>query len=315
MYAIAIDVGSTYVRSGLINLKGEIVYSFKMPSKAVLSEGEIIALINAAVRKCAGAADGPVLGVGIGFPGIVENNVILGGADNLPGFHNVDLGALIADSTGLNVLVDNDANMMAWGELQFGAGKNCSDAVFLTIGTGIGGSALINNKLYGGYRNKGMEFGHIIINFDGPPCSCGGNGCFEAYASIKALIRDYARLTGRKVSEINGKIITHNYLAGEAAAVEVMNLHFHYMAAGITSLINIFSPQKVIIGGGVSDSGSFYVREISKRVAERAMPDAFSDSEIVSSQMGNESCLLGCASRVFSTPVLLQSNEVGLSQK
>ncbi|MCF3110020.1 ROK family protein [Niabella sp. CC-SYL272] len=308
MYAIAIDVGSTYVRCGLVNLKGEILYSFKMPSRDILSEGEIIALINAAVRKCAGAAGGQILGVGVGFPGIVENNVILGGADNLPGFHHVDLGALIAASTGLNVVVDNDANMMAWGEIQFGAGKNCSDAVFLTVGAGIGGSAVINNKLYGGYRNKGMEFGHIIINFDGPLCSCGSRGCFEAYASIKALIRDYAKLTGKASSGLNGRMITHHYLSGEAAAVEVMEQHLHYMSIGVTSLINIFSPQKLIIGGGVSGADSFYAQEISRRVAGRAMPDTFSNAMIVHSQMENEACLLGCASRVFSTPMLLQSN-------
>lgn len=308
MYAIAIDVGSTYVRCGLINLKGAITYSFKMPSRDILSEGEIIALINAAVRKCAAVTESQILGVGIGFPGIVENNVILGGADNLPGFSNVDLGALIAASTGLNVIVDNDANMMAWGEMQFGAGKNCSDAVFLTVGTGIGGSAVINNRLYGGYRNKGMEFGHIIINFDGPPCSCGGRGCFEAYASIKTLIRDYAQQTGQDISVLNGRIITRNYLAGEAAAVEVMERHLDCMAAGVTSLINIFSPQKLIIGGGVSGSDGFYVPEINRRVAERAMADAFSSSVIVPARMGNEACLMGCASRVFSTPMLLQSN-------
>ena len=308
MYAIAIDVGSTYLRCGLINLKGEISYSFKMPSKDVLSEGEIIALINVAVRKCAGAADGLILGVGIGFPGIVENNVILGGADNLPGFHHVNLGALITESTGLNVVVDNDANMMAWGEMQFGAGKNCSDAIFLTLGTGIGGSAVVNNKLYGGYRNKGMEFGHIIINFDGPPCSCGSRGCFEAYASIRALIQDYARLTGINPSDLSRKIITANYFAGEAGAVEVMERHLDYMAIGITSLINIFSPQKLIIGGGIPDAGNFYEQEISRRVARRAMPDTFSSSMIVRSEMGSEACLLGCASRVFTTPMLLQSN-------
>jgi len=310
MYAIAIDVGSTYLRCGLISLKGEITYSFKMPSKDVLSEGEIIALINVAVRKCAGATNGSILGVGIGFPGIVENNVILGGADNLPGFHHVNLGAVIAASTGLHVIVDNDANMMAWGEMQFGAGKNCSDAVFLSLGTGIGGSAIINNKLYGGYRNKGTEFGHIIINFDGPSCSCGGRGCFEAYASIKALIQDYSGLKGTDTSEVNRELITAQYLSGEAAAVEVLERHFEYMAVGITSLIHIFSPQKMIIGGGLSDGTGFYEKEISRRVAKRVMPDVFTNSMIVRAGMGNEACLLGCASRVFATPMLLSSNEL-----
>ncbi len=310
MYAIAVDVGSTYVRCGLVNPDGNIIYSFRMPSKDVLTEGEIIALINAAIRKCAGVADRQVLGVGIGFPGIVEHNIILGRADNLPGFNNVNLGELIHSSTGLNVVVDNDANMMAWGEMKYGAGKDCSDVVFLTIGAGIGGSAFIDHKPYGGYRNKGTEFGHIVINFDGPACSCGSNGCFEAYASARALIKDYALMTGKTAAELNGKIITKNYVDGEAAAIDVMNRHFNYVAVGITSLINIFSPQKLVIGGGVSDAGSFYVQEIRQRVAKRMMPDTFDSAAIVHSQMANEACLLGCASQVFSTPLLLQSNTI-----
>ncbi|ANH80506.1 sugar kinase [Niabella ginsenosidivorans] len=308
MYAIAIDVGSTFIKCGLINVKGEIVYTFKMPSRDILTEGEIIALINAAVRKCASQAEKQVLGIGIGFPGIVENNIIVGGADNLPGFRNVNLGAIVAASTGLNVIVDNDANMMAWGEMQYGSGKNCSDVVFLTVGTGIGGCLVINNKLYGGFRNTGAELGHIVINFNGPECSCGGRGCFEAYASVKALIRDYAALTGISPADLNRKLLIKNYLLGEEAAITAMKQHFNYMSVGIASLVNIFSPQKVIIGGGIAEAGDFYVPEITRRVLQKAMPDTSSHTVIVRAQTGDNACLLGCASRVFSTPVLFQSN-------
>lgn len=309
MYAIAVDVGSTNIRCGLVNLKGEILYSFLMPSRDILTEGEIIALINAGIRKCAQVKADQILGVGIAFPGVIEHNVILGGVDNLPGFNRVDLGAIITASTGYRVVVENDAKMKAWGEMQFGAGQNCSDAVFLTIGTGIGGCVVINNKLYGGYRDKGMEFGHIVINFDGPSCTCGGNGCFEAYASIKALIRDYAALTGR--AAVTGKEILSSYLAGEPEATKVMDLHFDYMAIGVTSLINIFSPQKLILVGGIAQAGNFYIDEVSRRVGKRVMPDTFSSSIIVSSRTGNDAGLLGCASRVFATPMVLHSSGTG----
>ena len=308
MYAIAIDVGSTFIKCSLINVQGQMRYSFKMPSKDVLTEGEIIALINAAVRKCASQTGKQVLGIGIGFPGIVENNIIVGGADNLPGFRNVDLGAIVAASTGLNVMVDNDANMMAWGEMQYGSGKNCSDVVFLTVGTGIGGCLVINNKLYGGFRNTGAELGHIVINFNGPECSCGGRGCFEAYASTKALIRDYAALSGMPASGLDRKIVIKNYLSGDGNAIRAMEAHFNYLSVGIASLVNIFSPQKVIIGGGIAEAGNFYVDEIAKRVLQKAMPDTSSHTVVVRAQTGDNACLLGCASRVFSTLVLFQSN-------
>jgi glucokinase len=308
MYAIAINVGSTFLKCALINIKGDIIYSFQMPSQNVLSEGEMIALINAAIRKCASHAGNYVLGIGIGFPGIIENNVIVGGADNLPGFKNVDLSAIISASTGLNVVVDNDANMMAWGELQYGAGKNCSDVVFLTVGTGIGGGLVINNKLYGGYSNRGSELGHIIINFDGPSCTCGGKGCFEAYASMRALIKEYAGLTGISSSNLSGEIITRNFLAGEPCAVETMERHFDYMSIGVASLINIFSPQKVIIGGGIANGNPFYVAEISKRTKLKAMSVAISNTVVVNAETGNNAALLGCAGRIFSAPVLMRSN-------
>ncbi|WP_017258519.1 ROK family protein [Pedobacter arcticus] len=298
-YAIGIDVGGTALKCGLVDIDGEIIYSFLMPSNDAFTEGEVIALINAAIRKCANHAPGPIVGVGIGFPGIVENGVILGGADNLPGFTNFNLKNSIYSSTGLEVIINNDANMMAWGETMYGAGKGCSDVVFLTVGTGIGGSLVINNQLYGGFRNRGTEMGHMIIKHDGIKCNCGSIGCLEAYASVTALVENYAKLTNQDPATVNGKLITKKYLEHEVEAVQVMQSHFDYLATGVISLINIFSPQKVIIGGGISASGSFYIEEIKKRVYKKVMTDTISNTEIVAAALENNAGLLGCAGLVF----------------
>src|SRR5690606_23747873 len=112
--------------------------------------------------------------------------------------------------------------MMAWGETKYGAGKKCSDVVFLTIGTGIGGSLVINNQLYGGFRNRGTEIGHIIIKHDGIKCACGSFGCLEAYASVTSLIANYAKLMGQRPDTLTGKIIIQQYLNHHPVAVEVM---------------------------------------------------------------------------------------------
>lgn len=297
LYSIGIDVGGSSLKCGLVSSKGEIIYSFNMPLLDVYTTDEVIALINAAIRKCVDHRDYKILGVGLGFPGIVYNNVVIGGADNLPGFLNIPIGEIITASTGLPVIANNDANMMAWGEKIYGAGKDVSDAVFLTIGTGIGGSLIINNELYGGYKNHGTELGHVIINYNGEECSCGSKGCLEAYASVSALIKDYKNLTG-KVS--NGKKIIDAYLKKEPAAVETLEKHFDYLAVGITSYINVFSPQKLIIGGGISESGEFYINNIKKRVAKLAMPDTIKHTQILRAKLGNQAGLLGCAASVFT---------------
>lgn len=297
LYSIGIDVGGSSLKCGLVNNKGEIIYSFIMPLLNVYTADEVIALINAAIRKCVNHTDHKILGVGLGFPGIVYKNIVIGGADNLPGFVNIAIGDIITASTGLPVVANNDANMMAWGEKTYGAGKNVSDAVFLTIGTGIGGSLILNDELYGGYQNHGTELGHIIINYNGKNCSCGAKGCLEAYASVSALINDYKECTGEIA---NGKKIISAYLKKEPAAVKVLEDHFDYLSAGITGYINVFSPQKLIIGGGISESGEFYINKIKERVASMAMPDTIKNTQILRAELGNKAGLLGCAASVFT---------------
>ncbi|MNX79021.1 glucokinase [Pedobacter sp. ok626] len=299
-YAIGIDVGGSSLKCGLVSNTGEVIYSFLFPLNNIVTEGEVIALINAAIRKCVEHAPEKVIGVGIGFPGIVDQNVVIGGADNLPGFENLDLGKIIAASTSLKVVIDNDANMMGWGELVYGAAGDCTDVVFLTIGTGIGGGLIIDGKLYGGYKNRGTELGHITIQHGGIACSCGSSGCFEAYASVSALIKDYALLHGTDTEGITGKMIVDNYLAKEQKAVSAMQKHFDYMATGIASYVNVFSPQKVVLGGGITESGKFYIEEIKSRVMEKVMPGTSQYTHIVAAKLGNQAGLLGCAARVFS---------------
>jgi len=299
-YAIGIDVGGSSLKCGLADNTGKVIYSFLFPLNNILTEGEVIALIHAAIRKCIAQAPEKVTGIGIGFPGIVDQNIVIGGADNLPGFENLDLGKIISGSTSLNVVIDNDANMMGWGELIYGAAVNCTDVVFITVGTGIGGGLIVDGKLYGGYKNRGTELGHITVKHNGIKCSCGASGCFEAYASVTALIQEYAGLHGADIEGITGKMIVDNYIAKEPKAIQAMLNHFDYMATGIASLVNIFSPQKVVLGGGISEAGQFYIDEISSRVMKKAMPGTVQYTDIVAAKLGNQAGLLGCAARVFS---------------
>lgn len=298
-YAIGIDIGGTSLKCGVVNELGEILFSFIVSLKEAKTEEEIINLIVKAITQCTDQLNEPIVGIGIGFPGLIENDVIVGGGVNLPGFEQLPLGKILNDRTGYNVVIDNDANLMGLAEVIYGSAKDSEDAIFLTIGTGIGGAIMINKKLFGGYHNRGAELGHTVIQYNGIQCACGGHGCLETYASVTALIAYYKSQNKTAKEHIDGKTIIEKYLAGEDHAVNAMEHHFDYLAAGIVNCVNIFSPQKVIIGGGISEAGQFYIDELTKRVKKTAIPVSFSNTKIVAASLGNKAGLLGACANAF----------------
>ena len=194
---------------------------------------------------------------------------------------------------------------MGLGEVIYGAAKGLSDIVFLTVGTGIGGALFLNGRLYGGYRNRGTELGHLIIHgLNGNQCTCGASGCLEAHASVSALIALYRQLlekNGREIpSRIDGKYIVERYKAQEKEAVLAMEDHFQNLSLGVASLINIFAPQKVIIGGGISESGDFYIDNIREQVGKYVMKETSYFTTIELARLGNKAGCLGAAALVFN---------------
>ncbi len=301
-YAVGIDLGGTFVKFALVSEKGEIVYNEKLPVGAGASREDILNTLHQAIEKTVGYARGrhlQVSGIGIGSPGVCDSGVVLGGADNLNGWINVDLGGIFSKAFHLPVLVDNDANVMGLGEALFGAARNCSDVIFITVGTGIGGAVIANGQLYGGYRNRGGELGHITIQHDGVDCNCGGRGCLEAYASTSALIRQYAERTGLDERNIDGHYIVRKFNEREKEAVACMQEHTDYLGHGIASFVNVFAPQKVVIGGGISEAGQFYIDMIKTATFRYAMPDCAVHTNVVAAVLGNNAGCLGAASLVF----------------
>jgi glucokinase len=298
-YAIGIDIGGTSLKCGIVNEVGEILFSFIVSLKDTKTEAEIIALMVNAIKDCTDKLNEPIVGIGIGFPGLIEDDVIIGGGVNLPGFEQLPLGKILKEITGYNVVIDNDANLMGLAELMYGAAKDSSDAIFLTIGTGIGGAVMINKELYSGYKNRGGELGHTVIQQNGIVCNCGGKGCLETYASVTALINYYKTQNTASGENVDGKNIIEKYLSGEDHAIKTMQHHFDYLAAGIVNFVNIFSPQKVIIGGGISEAGQFYIDELTKRVKASAIPVAFAHTTIAAAALGNKAGLLGACANAF----------------
>ena len=213
------------------------------------------------------------------------------------------LGISLEEQMKLPVVVGNDANLMGLGEAKYGAGRGCTHVVFLTVGTGIGGAVIIDGKLFNGYANRGTELGHVPLIANGERCACGAIGCLEHYASTSALVRHFSTLAKeRNLSfdmEINGELIVRLYHENFPMAVECMSEHFYYLGRGIAGFVNIFSPQRIVLGGGVTESGIFYLEKIREVVREHVIADCALNTEIVAASLGNKAGFIGAASLIL----------------
>ena len=301
-YAAGVDLGGTFVKLALVSEDGKILYSSKLEIGSRATRDEIIKTLSVGIQKIKEHADleGVVLtGIGIGSPGIIYDGMVIGGADNLNGWANVPLSSIFSAEFNLPVFVDNDANVMGLGEAVYGAARDCTDVIFITVGTGIGGAIIMNGQLYGGYKNRGAELGHITVDHKGIDCNCGGRGCLEAYASTSALIKQYAELSGMDAEKVDGHFIVDRFKAGEPSAVKCMEEHTDYLGHGIASFVNTFAPQKVVIGGGISEAGQFYIDLIKKYTFRYAMPDCAIHTDVIGATLGNNAGCMGAASLVF----------------
>lgn len=304
-YAIGIDLGGTSIKYALVNQAGDLLLEGRLPSLAHVSAEKVIEQLTKAATLLKDEAIKQKLkvrGIGLGTPGIVDesNRIVLGGAENIVGWENIDVASLLEELMSLPVKVGNDAGMMGWGEMKFGSGKGYTHVVFLTVGTGIGGSVFIDGKPFNGYANRGMELGHVPLIANGERCACGAVGCLEHYASTSALVRRFSALAQERQqsfdAEINGELIVRLYQEKFPTAVECMNEHFYYLGRGIAGFVNIFSPQRIVIGGGIAEAGTFYIENIRKIVREHVIADCALNTEIVVASLGNRAGLVGAAS-------------------
>ena len=304
--AIGIDLGGTDIKYALVKEDGTVLYESLRPTQAETNRERILNNLKEAAGEALRFADKKeqkVIGMGIGTPGIVDDGKVLGGAENLKDWENLPLGKILEQHLDLPVFVENDANVLGLAEARYGTAKGSKDVIFLTIGTGVGGAMILNGRLYGGYGNRGGELGHIIVDPDGEKCPCGAIGCLEAQGSVMALIRDYKRLlpgSGTQNHEnIDGRFIVNKYHEQESAAINAMNRHFDYLGMGVASYINIFSPQKVIIGGGITESGEFYIENIRNRALRIALKETSVHTVISRASLGTAAGTMGAASLVF----------------
>ena len=291
MYYVGIDLGGTNIAAGLVSEDAKILADMSIPTRAERTWQEIVAdmadLSKKVIEK-AGVDMKDVKGVGIGCPGSIDNeNGICAYSNNLKMEH-ANIKEEFQKHLDLPVNLENDANAAALGEYEVN-GQGAKSYVFITLGTGIGGGVILDGKIFRGFNGAGAELGHTVIVSEGEDCTCGRKGCWEAYGSVTALIRQtkvameknpdsMMHELAKKEGKVSGRTSFDAAHAGDKAAIEVVNQYFKYVAEGITNMVNVFQPEKIVIGGSISKEGDYLLKPVAEFLAKndynRYMPKA-----------------------------------------
>ncbi len=313
MYYIGIDVGGITIKFGIVDKAGNILSKTAIQTENAhpdlmmkkVSE-EIFKLLQSS-----NLSFDDVLGIGVGCPGAINSKLgVVKYSSNLK-WTDFNLKKVLKDYTGKNVRIANDADAATLGEIIFGVAKNYSNVIMLTLGTGVGGGIIIDKKLYEGSNGMVSELGHIVMRTNGLPCGCGRKGCFEQYASATALIRqtktamfknrDSAMWQGVQgdVEKVDGKLAFTYAKLGDRTAIRVVDKYISYLSEGILDYCNIFRPDAVILGGGISKEGKYLTDKVTAYLEKfdygyKGTPK----TAILTAGLKNDAGILGAASLV-----------------
>ncbi len=311
MYRIGVDLGGTNIVAGVVDEFYKIVAKAKRKTACPRPAGEILADIAACVNeavKTAGITMDEVKSIGIGTPGSVNKRMgIVEYANNL-GFDKVPARDILLKYFDKPIYIENDANCAALGEAVAGAGGNVENFVAITLGTGVGSGIIVNGKIVNGCNDAAGEMGHSVIVVDGEPCTCGRKGCWEAYSSATALVRQTkAAMEENKaslmwevvdgdISKVNGRTAFDAMRKGDTAAKQVVDTYIRYLAAGVTNVVNTFQPDVLCIGGGIGCEGEPLLAPVREYVAkERYSIHCGKQTQICSAVLGNDAGVIGAA--------------------
>lgn len=306
-YFLGIDIGGTYIKGVLVDGGGRLLADGKAETGCALGGDNMCANIAELCAELQSSANVRARAVGVGCAGMISDEGTVLFAGNL-GLKNFPLADKLSVLTGLPVKVTNDANAAALGEAAFGAGKDYSDSIFITLGTGVGGGIIINGKLFQGGKNVGAEIGHTVIVHGGEKCTCGRKGCFEAYSSATALIKFTRKAMEEDCSSAMWKTYTPETVTGKTAfeyadcdhaAKEVVDGYVYNLACGIINLANVFRPQAIILGGGVAEQGERLIAPLQQRLDKKIFGgQSYAPVKIVKAVLGNLAGALGAAKLV-----------------
>ena len=312
MYTIGIDLGGTNIVASVVDDDYNIIGTSKTPTNAPRSADEIfddIADVCEEAVKAAGLTMEDIDSVGMGTPGTVNQDGIIEFANNLA-FNNVPARTMLAKRINKpeeKVFIENDANCAALGEAYAGCGNGAKDFVAVTLGTGVGSGVIIGGKIVNGVNYPGGECGHMVIVVDGEQCSCGRKGCWEAYASATALIRqtkkameEYPDSLMHKLAKEEGKVSGRTAFdamrLGDIAGIKVVDDYIKYVACGLINIVNALQPEIICIGGGICNEGETLMKPLRRFVqSERYSIHSKIQTKIVKAELGNDAGVIGAA--------------------
>lgn len=311
---IGIDIGGMSIKGGVVDGGGRILYKSAITIEPCKPDSEILSDIAGLVKsllEATGLGKEDVAGIGVGCPGSVyDEKGVVRYSCNI-NFRNTPMAEMLSKLSGIpNVKISNDANCAALGETLFGAGNGAQNSVMITLGTGVGTGIVVNGKLLTGNCSAGAEGGHITINMGGRMCGCGKKGHFEAYASATGLIAQTSEACAKHPDSllaqiaaqdgINGKTVFIAAKQGDKVAKAVIKRYLNYVGTGLVIFANIFFPEVIIVGGGISNEGDTIIKPLSKYVAKNIYGAEYNPPiKVVAATLRNDAGIVGAAALCF----------------
>jgi glucokinase len=311
-YAIGVDLGGTSIKLGIVSDNGKLLKKHTVRTEAEKGPKKVIENIISGINELTEKSKYKISGIGIGCPGVVTpGKGIVENPPNFPGWNRVNIGKIISREFKKTVLVDNDANAAAIGELTFGSGKKYKSFIMITLGTGVGGGIVINKKIYHGDFGAAGEIGHISIDYNGPKCNCGSYGCIEAYAG-NLYLRERVRTELKKhpkskiwkliendLSKVSPRNIQDAAESGDAFAKSIIDGLGMHLGSAFASLCNVLDISVFIIGGGIAGFGKPLFDSIRKTIAWRVMAPIRPRVRVLPAKLKNDAGIKGASALVF----------------
>ena len=312
---LALDLGGTKIVTALVTRDGDIISRETRPTLAEEGRESVIDRIFSSLDHLLGVKGimaRQLHSISIASAGVIDiENGIVTSSPRLPGWQDVPLRGIIEEKYHVTTYLINDANAAALGEHRYGAGRGAGNLIYITVSTGIGAGIIINGQLYSGASGGAGEIGHTTISINGPRCNCGNTGCLEVLASGTAIAEEAIRrihqgertslkdIADNKMANITAEMVSAAAMEGDSLAGDIIRQAIVYLGIGIVNLVNLFNPEVIIIGGGLSKIGDPLFDLVRRAVRERAFKLSGRAVQIVSAELGDYSAVLGAAILAF----------------
>lgn len=319
MYLIGIDVGGMSIKGGIVDSEtGKILVQHAIPTTAQYTKeysiSEDITKVIEFILQAGGMKIEDIVGIGIGQPGSIDSERGIVRYSNNIALENVPVVDELHKKYNLPIYINNDANCAALGEYVFGAGRGYKDIVFITLGTGVGSGIIIDGKLFEGRSSAGAEAGHMVIRFNGNQCNCGRRGCWETYASATALIKQTAAAmeleenknslmheVAKEEGKVSGKTAFVAAKKGDVGGQKVVDQYIQYIGEGLVNMANIFRPDAILIGGGISKEKDYLTKPLQEMMDKYTYGGSHGPRVVVkTASLQNDAGILGAAALVIN---------------